>query len=122
MNDLIKQVTPLTLGIIWFVKDESDLSNPHYREIDYLLDGLLTANLKVSKIDSSKVIVGQNFNKSLYVLILKEAKASEIQSYVSLFKKDLTAETDILVIDEWKGLPDLKKDFKDISPNLRLLS
>jgi hypothetical protein len=119
MNELRRVVTPLTAGIIWFVKDETKLSNPHYKEIDYLLDGLLTANLKASTVTTSRVIVGQNFNKPLYVMILKEPKREEIESYVALFKKDLVAESDILVIDEWNGLPELKKEFKEISTHLK---
>jgi hypothetical protein len=119
MNELIKQVTPLTIGVIWFVKDETQVSNSHYREIDYLLDGLLTANLKVSAVTTSRVIIGQNFNRPLYVMLIKEAKESEIDSYISLFKKDLSPEHDVVVIDEWDGLKDLKKEFKDIIGNLR---
>lgn len=121
MNDLKSFVTPLTTGLIWLVKDETNTSNPHYGQIDYLLDGLLTANLKVSESVSSRVIVGQNFNKPLYVMVVREPKASELQSFVSLFKKDLGPENDVIVIDEWDGFGKLKTELKDISNNLKLL-
>lgn len=122
MNDLISQVTPLTTGIVWFVKDETQVTNPHYKEIDYLLDGLLTANLKIAAISSSRVIVGKSFNRPLYVFIVKEAKASEIESFISLFRRELTAENDILVVDEVDKMKDLKKEFKEIANNLKTLN
>lgn len=121
MSDLKSFVTPLTTGIIWFTKDETDTSNPHYGEIDYLLDGLLTANLKTSEAVSSRVIVGQNFDKPIYVMIVRETKPSELDSFISLFKKELGPENDVVVIDEWDGLEKAKKELKDISNNLKLI-
>jgi hypothetical protein len=120
MNDLIKLVTPLTRGIIWLVKDASNTSNPRYNQIDYLLDGLLTANLKASTESSNKVIFGQNFNQLLHVMIVNEIKSNEIQSFVSLFK-DLGPENDILIIDEWDGLSKLKAELKEIHSNLKVV-
>lgn len=121
MSDLKSFVTPLTTGIIWFTKDETDTSNPHYGEIDYLLDGLLTANLKVSEAVSSRVIVGQNFDKPIYVMIVRESKPTELDSFISLFKKELGPENDVVVIDEWDGLEKVKKELKDISNNLKMI-
>lgn len=121
MSDLKSFVTPLTTGIIWFTKDETDTSNPHYGEIDYLLDGLLTANLKASEAVSSRVIVGQNFDKPIYIMIVRETKPSELDSFISLFKKELGPENDVVVIDEWDGLEKAKKELKDISNNLKLI-
>jgi hypothetical protein len=121
MNDLKSQVTPLTRGLIWLTKDESNTSNPHYGAIDYLLDGLLTANLKISTEVSSRVIVGQNFGNSLYVMIVKDPKASELDSFVSLFKKELGPENDILVIDEWDGFGKIKGDLKEIANYIKLV-
>lgn len=121
MNDLKSQVTPLTRGIIWITQDESNSSNPHYGEIDYLLDGLLTANLKVATELSSRVIIGQNFGNSLYVMIVREPKSSELESFVSLFKKDLGPENDILVIDERDGFSKIKGDLKEIANHIKLI-
>lgn len=120
MNDFIKLVTPLTVGIIWLTKDAGNTSNPHYAEIDYLLDGLLTANLNANLPQSNKVIVGQNFNRPIYVMLLSEVNLPEIQSYISLLK-DLSPENDILVIDEWDGLPLVKTELKSISSNLKII-
>lgn len=119
MNDLKDKVTPLTRGIIWLVKDETNTTNPHYEEIDYLLDGLLTANLKNSSDVTSRVIIGQNFTKPLYVMIIKDIKHQEVESFVTLVKNDLISENDILVIDEWDGFEKLKPSLKEISNNIK---
>ena len=122
MNDLKSFVTPLTRGIIWLTSDETNTANPVYKEIDYLLDGLLTANLKVSGQVSSRVIVGENFDKSIYVMVATSPKANEFESFISLFKKELGPENDVLVIDETDGFGKLKNELKDISSHLKLLS
>lgn len=119
MNEVINQVTPLTRGIIWLTKDETNVNNPHYKGIDYLLDGLLTLNLKSSSLETSKVLVGKNFEKLLYVMVVKEIKRPEIESFITLVKNDLGPENDIIVIDEWDGMDALLKEAKVISANLR---
>ena len=120
MNELIKQVTPLTRGIIWLIKDEST-TNPYYAQIDYLLDGLLTANLTITPDLSSRLIIGQNFTKSLYVMVIKEVRPKEIESFVSLIKNELGPENDITVIDEWNGSEILRPILKEIGHHLRLI-
>lgn len=122
MNDLIKQVTPLTRAIVWIVKDACDSSNPYYGEMDYLLDGLITANLRNTGHLSSRVIVGKSFNRPLYVLILNEFKSSEVASFVTLIKDEIGPETDIMVIDEAQGLQKLKDEFKSLKANIKVYS
>lgn len=121
MSEITGQVTPNTVGIIWLARDERDSSQPHYSEIDYLVDGLLTANLKIEESRSSRLIVGENFNRSLFVLIVSEVKAAEIDSFVTLVKKDLGAENDILVIDEQDSFKQLESLLKEIAPKIRLI-
>lgn len=121
MSKIVDQVTPLTRGIIWLTKDESNISNPHYQDIDYLLDGLLTKNLQASSAVSSKVLVGKNFGNSLFVMIVKEIIRNEVESFVTLIKSDLGPENDVIVIDEWDGLSLLNKEAKDIQSNLRTI-
>lgn len=121
MSNLINQVTPLTRGIIWLAKDESDELNPLYQQIDYLLDGLLTSHLKTSQNVSSRVIVGKNFNKSFFVMIIREAKRQELESFLSLFQKELLPEDDVIVIDESQSFERIKSDVKKISGHIRLL-
>lgn len=122
MNELIKQITPLTRAIIWIVKDECQPTHPFYAEIDYLLDGILTANLKTNKELTSRVIVGRNFDKPIYVMILKEMKKNELQSFLTLVKQDLGPENDILVLDEADGLEKLQQELKSISSHMKILA
>lgn len=122
MSELIKQITPLTRAIIWIVKDECQPSHPFYGEIDYLLDGVLTANLKTNNSLTSRVIVGKNFDKPIYVMIVKEMKPNELQSFATLVKQDLKAENDILVLDEAHGLEKLQQELKSISSHMKVLT
>lgn len=118
MSDLIKRVTPLTTGIIWLVQDETNAAHSNYSDIDYLLDGLLTANFKGFEGVSSRVIVGQNFNKPFYVLVLKEVRNIEIESFVTLVKKNLLPENDIIVINQSGEFDKLRPLLKDIQNHL----
>lgn len=123
MSDLKRIVTPLTRGIVWLPK-EQDLSNDsRYAEIDYLLDGLLTANFKGNSGSfSSRLIIGSNFGKLLYVFVIKEIMTNEVESFVSLIKKDLLPENDIIVVDETDSSHKLKKDFTEIFSHLKFIT
>lgn len=121
MSEIRKEVTPLTTGIIWLTKNEVTPQNSYYEDVDYLLDGLLTANLRAANGVSSRVIVGKNFGRSLYVMIVNELKAAELESYLSLFKNDLTTENDLLVIDETEGFENLRKQVGKLSSHLRII-
>jgi hypothetical protein len=120
MNDLVKQVTPLTSGIIWFVSVEPTPEHPLYSSFDYLLDGLLTANLKENPNHKSRVIVAESFHRRLFVMIATEAKEKELESFISLFEKDLKPENDILVIDETESFSKLKSLSKLTKNHLKL--
>lgn len=123
MNEIKSLVTPLTRGVIWLARDEKDSQNPVYRDLDYLLDGLLTANIRENgDLQTSRVIVGRSYGELLLVLIVKEIKKSEISSFVSLVKNGLVTENDVLVIDEQLTLPSLKDDLKEISTHLKIIS
>lgn len=120
MSKLLDQVTPLTRGIIWLTDNEKDVQNPHYKDIDYLLDGLLTANLEATTNVTSRVIVGSNFGKPFYVMVIKEVVRSEVESYLSLFEKELISENDFIVLDESKSYEKLKSLLKPISSQIRI--
>lgn len=120
MSELTNLITPLTRGIIWLTAEESP-SNQYYSQIDYLLDGLLTSNLLNVKNLSSRLVIGENFGRPLYVMIIKEIKHQEIDSFVALIKKDLGPENDIAVIDETNTLESLKKGLKDIHTHLKMI-
>lgn len=120
MNDLIKQVTPLTRGIIWLVQDEKNIGNPYYSELDYLLNGLLTASVSQGIDLPSRVMIGENFSRSLVVMVANDIKSSDVENYASLVK-DLGPEDNILLIDELNLGEKLKLLTKEISPYLRVI-
>lgn len=103
MSDLIREVTPLTKGIVWLRPEELSSQSDHYQAIDYLLNGLLTATLKNNS-SQTALLMGQNFNRSIYVFATqKEVKQNELASFFSLLEKDLGTEDKILVVDDVEG-------------------
>ena len=99
MNDLIQEVTPLTKAIVWLRPETISAQNPHYKAIDYLLDGLLTATLKENN-SQSFLLVGKNFNRQLFIFASKGPEEKELNSFLSLVEKDMKAEDRILVVDD----------------------
>lgn len=99
MSDLIQEVTPLTKAIVWLRPESVSAQNPHYKAIDYLLDGLLTATLKENNSDSF-LLVGKNFNRQLFIFASKSPEQKELNSFLSLVEKDMKAEDRILVVDD----------------------
>lgn len=100
MSDLVREVTPLTRAIIWLAPPELKSGDSNYKSVDYLLDGLLTATYLQSGCNN-QVILGKNFSKTFYVLVaLNNPSATELESFLSLVKKDLKAEEKVLVVDE----------------------
>jgi hypothetical protein len=100
MTNLLSQVTPLTRGLLWFCKDGIGPDQAFYKDIDYLLNGLLTATLKNVTSSSSHVLVSENFGQTLYVIIGTSISEKELESYFELIKTKLTAESDLILIDE----------------------
>jgi len=122
MNEIKGLVTPLTRGVIWLTRKENDSFNPVYKDLDYLLDGLLTANVRKNDGGkSSRVIVGKNYGELLYVLVVNEVNKSEIRSFISLIKNGLVTENDIIVVDELNSLSSLKDELKEISNHLKII-
>ena len=103
MNDLIQEVTPLTKAIVWLRPETLSAQDTHYRSLDYLLDGLLTATLK-DNANPSSLLLGKNFNKKIYVFAtMKDPKKSELESFFTLLEKDMGAEDRILIVDDVEG-------------------
>jgi hypothetical protein len=122
MSDLRRMVTPLTRGIIWAPRNSHDATSAVYQEIDYLLDGLLTANLRTDEIPkSTRVLLGNNFGNLIYVLLVNDLEKTEIGSFISLLKPSLLPGNDVLVIDEKKYLPQLQKELDEIKNHIRTL-
>lgn len=103
MNDLVREVSPLTRAIVWLRPAIFTAQQTHYKPIDYLLDGLLTATLK-NHLGESTLLVGQSFNRELYVFVTEKApKKNELESFFSLLEKGLRAEDRILIVDDVEG-------------------
>ena len=103
MSDLIREVTPLTKGIVWLRPEELSSQSEHYKAIDYLLNGLLTATVKNNS-NQTSLLMGQNFNRKIYVFATqKDVKKTELASFFSLLEKDMGAEDRILVVDDVEG-------------------
>lgn len=108
MTDLLAQVTPLTKGIVWLTGGSISAQKKFYKEIDYLLNGLLTATL-ASQPDLSHVLVSENFGQTFYVFAGVNAQAKDIEGFLELIKSQLEAENNVLLIDENDSFKDLKK-------------
>ncbi len=121
MTDLLSRVTPRTCGLIWFPKDEIDTVNPFYQAVDYLLDGMLTSHLASHPELSSRIIVGENFGRPFYVMIVRKLVAAEVEGLQTLLKGELKDDSDILVIDETDQSAKLEKAATKLRSHLRLL-
>lgn len=122
MINLIAQVSPETRAVIWFPKSVLESQSHHYKSIDYLTNGILTATLLSQPHDANMVLMGENFGSSLLILIAKDIKESEVKSFMNLVKKDFTPENEVLVIDENDFFTKLQKITPaEISSKLKLL-
>jgi hypothetical protein len=103
MSDLVQEISPLTRALVWLRPEEISAKNEHYRSIDYLLDGLLTATLRENP-KASALLVGKNFNRNIYVFAASaKPSAKELDSFFSLLEKDLGNEDRILIVDDVEG-------------------
>lgn len=119
MSELRKAVIPTTKSIIWLCPKEAPKSHSHFDDIDYLLDGLLTATFSQVEIKST-TILGNNFKENFFVFVAPELASKELKSFFELMDKNLNDGDEILVIDdrnEIEGLGSLIP--KAIKPRLR---
>ena len=121
MTDFLSEVTPLSRGLIWLRKEEVVTSFFTYKWIDYLLDGLLTASMNASQNPPMGLLVGKNFGKDFYVFLShNDIAPQELTSFYNLLSPIMTAEEDILIVDETESYQkllkmtpdDLKKKFR----------
>ena len=121
MTDFLSEVTPLSRGLIWLRKEEVVTSFPTYKWIDYLLDGLLTASMNANQNPPMGLLVGKNFGKDFYVFLShSDIAPKELTSFYNLLSPIMTAEEDILIVDETESYQkllkmtpdDLKKKFR----------
>ena len=110
MTDILAEVTPLSRGLIWLRKDEAVTVSKTYKWIDYLLDGLLTATVNATEVAPTGLLIGKNFGKDFYVFIpAADMPEKEFTSFYNLLSPLLTAEEDIIIIDENETHPKLLK-------------
>jgi hypothetical protein len=112
MIDLLAQVTPLTKGIIWITNGDITTQQKYYKDIDYLLNGLLTATLN-SSATKTHVLVSENFGNSFYVFAGNVQK-QELTSFLELVKPHLKDENTLVLIDENDAFKDLKKGIPEV--------
>jgi SRSO17 transposase len=108
MTDLLGQITPLSIGIIWLTDGPVEVEKKFYKDIDYLVNGLLTATKKLTPM-SSNVMVGKNFGDNFYVFTSSKPEAKELIHFIDLLKPHLKDENSICLIDEIGAFPELKK-------------
>jgi hypothetical protein len=100
MTNILSQVTPLTKGLLWLTSSPVSVDKSFYKDVDYLLNGLLTATLKKSEATGSHVLITENFGQSFYVIVGNEATDGELKNYFELLKPVMKDDSNILLIDE----------------------
>lgn len=100
MTNLLSQVTPITKGLLWFTNGDISPEKTYYKDVDYLLNGLLTATLNGSESAGAHVLVSENFGNSFYVIVGNKISEKEFSSFYNLIAPQLTGESNILLIDE----------------------
>lgn len=119
MSDLRSSVGPSTKSLIWLAPAEAPKSHPHFGEIDYLLDGLLTATFSQTELKAT-TILGSNFGENLFVFFAPQDVAAELKSYVELMEKNLKEADEILVIDDRNGYESFSSSIpKPLRPRLK---
>lgn len=110
---LLSQVTPLTKGLLWLTEEPLSIEKSYYKQIDYLLNGLLTATLKASDSQKSHVLIAENFGHAFYVFVGTQISEPELKSFFDLVKVEMKSEQSLLLIDELKSTAKIQK----LAPN-----
>jgi len=115
MNNLLKQITPNTKGVIWISPDIHDVDSFYFKTMDYLLNGLYSSTRISNPEASDLTLVGESFGKPIYIYAAKEFKNDSLKNFFSLFDQSLTDDQKIIWISEnqtLEGIYDkLSKDF-----------
>lgn len=121
MSDLIKEVTPLTRALIWLMPADISPTHPRYKEIDYLVDGLLTATLTHSS-QNSHLLMGKSFGRDFYVYCVSENSPKMMESYVAMMERELSGEDRILVVNDRTEGSELERSIpKSLHPRISYL-
>jgi hypothetical protein len=100
MSELISHVSKQVKAIIWIPGSELKTTDATYKSVDYLLDGLLTAKFNQLENLGNQVLLGKSFGENLFVFISETGAEKELQNFKTLLKPELTAETEVLVLNE----------------------
>lgn len=123
MTSLLAQVTPLTKGLLWLTSGEISSTSPYYKDIDYLLNGLLTATLQSSSAEGGHVLLSENFGNQFYVLVSNAFSEKEINSFFELVKTLLNDESNILLVDEAQAFGKIQNTApKEVKSKINLIS
>lgn len=109
LKNLIAQVGPNTLGIVWATEKNLNDFPPYFVELDYLLDGQLKKQINQIEQESFSsgpaLFVNQHFLGNLYVLVLKtnpEKKISDLlnenKNTFQIMKKSNPSATNLIFI------------------------
>lgn len=109
MINILSQVTPLTRGLLWLTNGEIDKDKTFYKDVDYLLNGLLTATLRSSATNGAYVLVSENFGTPFYVIVGSTSHEKDIRNYFDLVRPQLSGENNLLLIDEENSFPLIQK-------------
>lgn len=109
MINILSQVTPLTRGLLWITSGPVSVEKPFYKDVDYLLNGLLTATLKSSEAAGGHVLISENFGQTFYVIVGSDISDSELKNYFELIKPQLGGESNLLLIDEAQSFAKIQK-------------
>lgn len=113
MNSLLDQVTPDTRALIWLTKEDITPTHTFYKSMDYLLDGLLTANHENLNQRNSHVLMGKNFGQTFFLMIARDLEKKELEGFVTVVGPELKVGQKILVLDETQNFDALKKMASD---------
>lgn len=108
-TSLLSQITPQTRGLLWFTSRPMSSELGHYKEVDYLLNGLLTSTLATSGSKPCHVLVGENFGQLFYVITSDSMPETEIRSFFELIKPQMNEGTHLLLIDENQSFAKIQK-------------
>ncbi len=109
MINLLSQITPQTRGLLWFTNEALSADLRYYKDVDYLLNGLVTSTLSTSGSKSCHVLVGENFGQLFYVIIGQALPEKEIRSFFELIKPQMNDGSHLLLIDENQSFAKIQK-------------
>lgn len=114
---LQKELTPQTLGLIWFLNSALEERPTPFDELDYFLDGLLSQTLKSlpQAQPQHHFIKASQFSRPFYLIVLGPGLDKSEQS--SLIEQDLKlmgemANSKLLALNASSQLPEKKLEAK----------